>query len=95
MRYDEDPWADVEALETERRDADIEMAEMAQAGNAIHAARKRGVCCHQGTVGYSSKPCYAEQEGLKPGQMRCTDGCQRVFESDEDWYAAMDEAVGR
>lgn len=92
-RYDTDPWADVEALETQRFDADLEMAEMARQGNAIAAARKAGRCAHQSAVGYRNPPVYPEQAGLKPGQSRCTDGCGTVFASDDDWYAAMDAAV--
>lgn len=93
--YDEDPWAEEEAAQNVRWDADLEMADMAAAGDAIAAARKAGRCAHQSAVGYAPKGHrhYPEQEGLKRGQVRCTDGCGRVFASDEDWYAAMDEAV--
>jgi hypothetical protein len=93
MYRDDDPWADVEAQESERFDADIQMAEMAAVGNAIARARKAGRCAHQGAVSYRAEPCYPEQEGLRPGQSRCTDGCKAVFGSDDDWYAAMDAAL--
>ena len=76
------------------QDSDIEAAEMAEAGNAIAAAQARGVCCHMSAVGYRSVPVYTEQEGLKPGQMRCTDGCGEVFADEEDWNAAMNYAMG-
>ena len=93
--WDTDPWMEQEAMENERMEADFEQAEMEAAGNAIYAARKAGKCCHTSTVGYINPPVYPEQEGLKPGQSRCTEGCGEVFESDQDWYDAMDEAVGR
>lgn len=47
-------------------------------------------------MGYRVPICYPEQAGLKRGQSRCTEGtggCDRVFGSDDDWYAAMDEAL--
>lgn len=75
------------------QDADIEQAEMERAGNAIHAARKAGRCTHQSAVGFSGTVYYPEQEGLKIGQLRCTEGCGTVFDSDEDWDDARDEAV--
>lgn len=92
MYDDEDPWAEHEAMETERLDADLEMAEMAAAGNAVTAARRAGECAHQGTMGYLP----GEDRGLKRGQLKCNDGgsgCGRVFASDEAWYAAMDEVM--
>jgi hypothetical protein len=93
MTYDTDPWMEIEAIEQERRDADMEMTEMVAAGNAIARARKAGRCCHTSAVGYISPAVYPEQEGLKPGQSRCTEGCGAVFESDQDWYEAMDAAT--
>ena len=92
-RYDEDPWADVEALENERFEADLEQAEMVRAGNAFAAAQRAGRCTHGSSVSYRSPVVYPEQEGLRPGQSRCTAGCKRVFESDEDWHAAIAAAV--
>jgi hypothetical protein len=62
---------------------------MERVGNGIAAARKRGICTHQSAVGYLPTPVYPEQEGLKPGQLRCTEGCGRVFDSDEEWYDAL------
>lgn len=38
--FDEDPWADAEALEAERFDADLQMAEMTAVGNAMRTARR-------------------------------------------------------
>lgn len=95
MIYD-DIDTDTEAIETLRRDADLEMAQWDAAGRAIDAARKAGRCTHLGTVGYVGKVFYPEQEGLKPGQLACTEhtnGCNAVFGSDDEWYAAMDDAV--
>ena len=88
-----DPWAEVEAMEQERLDADLEQAEMYRQGAALEAARKAGRCCHQGAVGYIGQVVYPEQEGLEPGQLRCTDGCGQVFASDEDWWQAMHDAI--
>ncbi len=86
---------EMEAIEQERWDADLEMAEMSRVGRAIDRARAAGVCCHQGVVGYvAGKVFYPEQVGLEPGQSRCTDGCGRVFTSDDDWQAAMSAAIG-
>jgi hypothetical protein len=97
-----DHWAEVEAEEDERRerqhDAADEMAEGARIGNAIARAERRGICTHGSAVSYRKPPAHPEQEGLKPGQLRCTKGtggCTRVFDSDADWYRAMDDAVGR
>jgi hypothetical protein len=92
-RDDEDAWAEDEAAELARLDADLEMAEMDAAGDAIAAARKTGRCPHLSAQGYLP----GEDRGITPGQLRCTDGgrgCGAVFQSDDDWYAAMDEAVG-
>lgn len=91
-RDDEDPWADDEAAELGRLDTDLEMAGMRAAGNAVAAARKAGRCPHQGAAGYLA----GEDRGLKPGQLRCNDngqGCGAVWDSDEDWYTAMDKAI--
>lgn len=86
--------SEMEAIETERLDADLEMAQMEARANYLHALRKRGACTHQSAVGYISKVIHPQQEGLKPGQLRCTEGtggCERVFNSDEEWFAAQDE----
>lgn len=92
-----DPGAEEEARQLAAYDADLELAEGAAMGDAIHAARQRGVCPHQSAVAYRKPPAYPAQEGLRPGQLRCTDpdpgGCGRVFDSDEDWVAAMDAAA--
>lgn len=99
---DEDPWAEEEATQTARTDADLDMAEMNAAGDALWAARDAGRCVHASAVGYLPKPCYPEQVGLRPGQVACTDGpvkadghrgCGAVFASNDAWYAAMDEAI--
>ena len=75
-------------------DADLETREAWLVGAAIHARQKQGICCHLGAVGYVGKVIYPEQEGLLPGQLRCTDGCRAVFSSDEEWHEAMLEAMG-
>ncbi|MEV0236825.1 hypothetical protein [Nonomuraea sp. NPDC050786] len=94
MSYFEDDYGtDMEAIETLRRDADLEQAAMEREGNRLAALRRRGICTHGSVVGYVGKVIYPEQEGLKPGQSRCTEGtngCKRVFNSDEEWVAAME-----
>lgn len=75
------------------QDADIAAWEDQQVGQAMHAARKAGRCCHNSAVGYLPKPVYPEQEGLKPGQKRCLDGCGQVFDNDDDYVSAMREAL--
>lgn len=75
------------------QDADVETWEMNQVGAAMLQAQKAGRCCHNSAVGYIPKPVFPEQEGLKPGQLRCTDGCGILFESDEDWINAMRYAL--
>jgi hypothetical protein len=87
--WDIDAEAEAEAAELERFDADLLLAGMNALGDAIHAARARGVCCHQSAQGHQA----GQADGLRPGQVRCTDGCGRVFDGDEAWWAAMDEAV--
>jgi hypothetical protein len=84
---------EAEAIETEQRDADIEQYEMEQVGNAIYRAEQRGICTHGSAVGYLPDPVYPEQEELKPGELKCTKGCGRVFENDAAWYDAMDAAI--
>ncbi|MEU7855128.1 hypothetical protein [Nonomuraea sp. NPDC049141] len=93
MYYDDDPGTDYEAIETQRMDADLEMAEMERRGNYLHALRQRGICTHSSGVEYRDPPVYPEQVGLKPGQSRCTEGtggCTLVVNSDKEWYAAQD-----
>ena len=97
-QFDDDPSADAEAIETQRLDADLEMAEMVATGNAMEAARRRGICCHSSTVGYlpPGQQCHPEQAGLKKGQQACTEhtgGCTAVFEGDDHWIAAIDAAL--
>lgn len=55
--YDEDPWADVEAIEAERADVDAELAEMNAAADALYAAEKRGICPHWSLQGFTCVRC--------------------------------------
>lgn len=96
MNCDEDPSAELEAAEYERMEtrmaADQELADLEDAGNAVHAARKAGRCPHQGASGYLP----GEDRGLSPGQLRCNDsgrGCGQVWDSDEEWHGAMEQAM--
>lgn len=91
--YDDDFGSEMEAIEQERFDADVLQAEMNRRGNHLAALEKRGICTHSSAAGYRNPPIYPEQKGLKPGQLRCTkgtNGCKRVFDSDEDWHAEME-----
>ncbi|TMR90500.1 hypothetical protein [Nonomuraea basaltis] len=73
MYYPEDDWAtDQEAIETQRHDADLEMAQMAQRADYLAALRKSGICTHSSGVEYRNPAVYKAQKGLKPGQSRCT-----------------------
>ena len=84
-------WFDAEAIDSERFDADLEMAELEAVGNAISHQRRAGVCVHCSAEDYH--PSYPER-GLQPGQTRCTDGCGRVFNSEDEWWEAHREARG-
>jgi len=81
------------------QDADIEMAEYAREARRDASLRNLGVCLHSSVVGSGngSGPLpgglyYAEQEGLTGTQVRCTDTCGEVFDSDEAWDDATREA---
>ena len=91
--WDTDPWMEIEALETERFEADMLQAEMEAEGRRYARAQKAGVCTHGSTVGYLAQPVYPEQEGLKPGQSKCTAGCGEVFDSDEAWQQAIAASI--
>ncbi len=75
------------------QDADIEQAEWEREACQSHAARLRGICQHNSAVSYRVPVVYPEQVGLRPGEMRCTEGCKRVFGSDEEWVDAMRDAA--
>lgn len=78
-------WYDEEAV---YQDADIEQMEMEEESNRLWALRAQGICIHGSAVGFSGEVHYPEQEGLKIGQLRCTDGCGTIFNDDEEWYEA-------
>ncbi|MEV4083038.1 hypothetical protein AB0J43_22495 [Nonomuraea fuscirosea] len=84
---------DMEAIESLRRDADLEQAAMEREGNRLAALRARGICTHSSGVEYRDPPFYPEQVGLRPGQSRCTEGtggCMFVANSEAEWQAAQD-----
>jgi hypothetical protein len=90
--FDDDPGTDLEAIETQRHDADLEQAAMEREGNRLAALRAQGICTHSSGVESRNPPFYESQVGLKPGQSRCTEGtggCARVFNSDAEWAAAQ------
>lgn len=89
---DEDPYGyDTEAV---YRDADLEQAQWTAEANRLHALRNQGVCTHSSSVSLpdSGEIFYPEQEGLKPGEVACTEhtgGCTAVFPSQDAWFEAM------
>lgn len=97
MSWDTDPMMELEALEDERRDADMEQAEWERQGRLFDRAQKAGRCTHSSGAGYvAGKVFYPEQEGLKPGQIACTEhtnGCNAIFNSDEEKAAATEAAL--
>lgn len=68
-------------------DADIEQAAWEALGARIHALQQDGVCIHGSAIGAGGDP------DLIGGQLRCTDGCGRVFGSEEEWLDALAEAT--
>jgi hypothetical protein len=80
------------------QDADILMAQYAEEARQLEAQRARGICQHSSAVGYAVNPAtgkvyYPEQEGLLPGQQRCTEGCGRVFADDAEYFRAVEDAL--
>lgn len=70
------------------QDADFEQRELEELGNRMARLKKRGICVHGSWVGHKIDPAtgkefYPEQVGLSGAQVRCTDGCGQVFESDD------------
>ncbi|MFI1584747.1 hypothetical protein [Embleya sp. NPDC020630] len=88
MSYPDETSADeLQAIREQRLDVDLEMAAMTAVGDRIAELRRAGICTHGSTQGHRADP------DLRPGQLRCTDTCKRVFASDEEWHAAMDAAL--
>lgn len=69
-------------------DADIEQTANEYEGRQRDAHYDAGFCTHGSAIGYQAKPLTPEQEGLKPGEMRCASGCKTVYESTEAWMDA-------
>ena len=78
--FDYDPEAVIQ-------DADIEMARMSEMAHRVATLRKRGICCHTSSLGFSGTVHYPAQETMRIGQVLCTDLCGRLFDSDEEMYA--------
>ena len=78
------------------QDADIEQAEWYDEGRRMELARAAGRCMHQSWVGMNHDGkgpleggnYYSVQIGLSTGQVVCTEGCGRVFDSEDDLYSA-------
>ena len=60
-------------------DADLEMLELEAVGDAIWKAEQAGRCCHTSAKGFRA--------------MTCTSGCGQTWASEDEWLAAMDEAI--
>lgn len=75
------------------QDADFEMRELAEEGARIAQLRKAGICTHESWVGLpaSGEVFYPEQEDLKPGQVRCTDLCKALFDTEDELFEAREE----
>lgn len=75
------------------QDDDIEMAILEEEARYRQALEAKGICLHGRVIGIpeSGQISHPEQVGLKRGQVRCTAGCGRVFNSDEEWYEALDD----
>ncbi|MEV6527382.1 hypothetical protein AB0M43_36210 [Longispora sp. NPDC051575] len=72
-------------------DSDIQQADLDVAGDRIHRLRRSGWCAHPRAVSYLDVPVYVEQQGLRPGQVRCTTGCRTVFADDAAWIRAQND----
>lgn len=94
MSYDDDYGYEAEAIADARADADREQARMEAIGARFAAAEAAGTCTHGRAYGYRVPVFYPEQEGLQPGELRCAEGCGRVFASDADWVGAIHDAIG-
>lgn len=73
------------------QDADIEQAEYEYEAARLSALRRSGTCTHDGVVGLSAegRAFYPEAVGLVGTQVKCTEGCGRVFEDFEEWREAV------
>ena len=56
-------------------------------GAQLDRLRAAGWCTHQSGVGLPADGTiyYPEQQGLQPGETRCTDGCGTVFPPEVEW----------
>jgi hypothetical protein len=71
-------------------DADLEMAELHRIGACEAAARRHGVCFHNGTMG----PMGAAQHGwvISADQRLCPD-CGQIFPTTGAWLDAREEVM--
>jgi len=81
------------------QEADILQAQYERESAEYAALKRRGICTHQSGVGVGDGKgsleggaYYAEQVGLTGTQVRCTDGCGRVFASSEEMEQDAEEA---
>ena len=73
-------------------DADILTGEYVAAAAAAESLRVAGECPHASTVGVGRLVTLPAAVGLLPGQVRCTDRCGRVFDSEAEWEEAYLDA---
>lgn len=76
------------------QDADLEQADLEREGRHIARLAAAGICTHGAWVGVSAsgEVFYPEQEGLQPGQVRCSD-CKRLFDTEDDLLDARKEVL--
>lgn len=92
--FDDDYGYEMEAIQQERMDADLEMAQMTARANEAHRAAQRGICGHNSRVGANDGLYYPEQFILRPGEVMCTErtgGCLLIAPDD----VVEDDDTGR
>lgn len=79
-----DYWAETEAIEDERHDADIETAWYVTESNRLEAGRRKGICPHSYTVrnpdnGPFNGAWYKEAANVGKGEVLCLDICGKII----------------
>ena len=78
-------WFDQEAIESEKRDSDIELANFENVGKRLTALSKKGICYH----GHVKDETFNKPDG----KVTCF-GCGKVWNSDKDWYTEYKSIIG-
>ena len=68
------------------QDADAFIAQENSHYRLQKKAMEQGICFHDSWMGLAIDGTiyYPEQSLLKPGQVICTDGCKRIFDTEDD-----------